>query len=439
MEPTQPIQVLAMSASEVTSNAGSIGMPTATSMGPVRGSLTIPAAPSSTPGTYCFPGQSGVRNWSPGLASRPTRGPGATPSRPAAVPPSYAYSNGAAVQAAAPNGCIPRRGREPAIEGISVATGRLRSPVASPSPPAGSPAWVPPLLAEPLVGGPGVSTSTLRPIVPSRTVPVEGSPSRSDHSPPLPVHLPAPTAKCPATEQQDAAGAGARLTTTASSLGSSASVPTLTSERVPSRIPGALQSPQVVPTSRIGGTATPEVQVADLKRQLAQTQEALTSSQRLAEERGQEVGNLLARTEMLLARISERDAEVLRLRAQAAKYRDEMQGKDVVRPTADELSDPRQVAARRLQRAIRPWLAALRKNRDEASTLARDRWKKMLQEVEVAVSRALEHAVGTDDVGRVPRQTRLQLLGNTLKHGVLRVNQVMMQQTLQELRRAAVT
>jgi len=433
-------------------------MPMATSIGQVRGSLTIPAAATSQPGTYCFPGQSGVRNWSPGLASRPTR-PGATTSRPALAPPSYAFANGAAasagtellrqptsrvaVQAPAPNGCVTRRGREPAIEAISVSSGRIRSPVTSPSPPAGSPpvgspAWVPPQLAEPLVGGHGVTTGTLRPVIPARAaLQVEGS--RSDHSPPLPRHT--HTAKSPAVvvvEQQEASGSGARLTATAASLGSSASVPTLISERVPSWMQ---HTPQVAAAPRAASPATPEAQMADLKRQLVQAQEALTSTQKLAEERGQEVGTLLARTDTLLARISERDAEVLRLRAQTVKHRDEAQGasQEARRPTAEELNDPQQVAARRLQRAIRPWLAGLRKNRDEASTLARDRWKQMLQEVEAAVSRALEHAVGTYDVGRVPRQTRLQLLGNTLKHGVLRVNQVMMQQTLQELRRTAVT
>jgi len=256
---------------------------------------------------------------------------------------------------------------------------------------------------------------------------------------PGPALIPARSAAALPDDRLDAAGAGTRLTTTASSLASSASVPTLTGERVPSRVQPPPQLQQQQSASRllareVGSitTSPDEARYGDLQQQLLQMQEALASVQRLAEERGQEVGTLLARNEMLLARISERDAEVLRLRAQTAKYQDDIQGR--LGAIADS-SDPQQVAALRLQRAIRPWLAKLRKNRDDASSFARDRWKHVLQEVEAAVSRALEHAVGSDDLGRVPRQTRLQLLGNTLKHGVLRVNQVMMQQTLQELRK----
>lgn len=100
-----------------------------------------------------------------------------------------------------------------------------------------------------------------------------------------------------------------------------------------------------------------------------------------------------------------------------------------------EKMSPAEIAAQRLTRAAKSWL--LRRRKQEllgSSSAARDRWKQALGKVEVVVNGALERALAQTDVARVTRQTRLQLLGNALKQGVLKVNQAMMQQTLQDMR-----
>lgn len=94
-----------------------------------------------------------------------------------------------------------------------------------------------------------------------------------------------------------------------------------------------------------------------------------------------------------------------------------------------------EVAARKLQRAALLWLGRRRRyyKREEGST--RDRWRRVIQDVETSVNRALHKAEGIQgDISRAPRQTRLQLLANVLKQGVLKVNQAMMQQMLMDLK-----
>jgi len=100
-------------------------------------------------------------------------------------------------------------------------------------------------------------------------------------------------------------------------------------------------------------------------------------------------------------------------------------------------ADPRERAICRLQRAVRNWLARTREPRFDDASFARERWSRTLREVEGAVHHALEVGLGQAGMGRVPRQTRLRLLANALKQGVLKVNQAMMHQTLQEMRKSS--
>jgi len=107
-------------------------------------------------------------------------------------------------------------------------------------------------------------------------------------------------------------------------------------------------------------------------------------------------------------------------------------------PGADSSPDAtrRERAARRLQQAARPWVSRVRQRHADNGSNARDRWKQTLQDVEVAVGRALENAVG-QDCSRVPRLTRLQVLGQKLKQAVFKVNEAMMKETLKDLRKPA--
>merc|ERR1712137_1170568 len=99
--------------------------------------------------------------------------------------------------------------------------------------------------------------------------------------------------------------------------------------------------------------------------------------------------------------------------------------------------DPRERAVCRLQRAVRSWLVRSREPRSDDANFARERWNRTLREVEGAVHHALDVGLGQAGMGRVPRQTRLRLLANALKQGVLKVNQAMMRQTLQEMRKSS--
>lgn len=202
-----------------------------------------------------------------------------------------------------------------------------------------------------------------------------------------------------------------------------------------------------------------EAQIQEFNRQLQRSKEEQEAVERRAAEREAEVRDLQAR-------VAERDAELLRLRAlhastagppampdaarvaqleaENAWLRDRVEAKDrapvrAPRPDADGAALPGdevlEAAARRLQSAARPWIGKVMEKKRESGN-ARDRWKQTLQAVEDGVNKALETAVNQTDVGRVPRQTRLQMLANTMKQGVLKVNQAMMQQTLQDMRRS---
>merc|ERR1712107_159246 len=70
------------------------------------------------------------------------------------------------------------------------------------------------------------------------------------------------------------------------------------------------------------------------------------------------------------------------------------------------------------------------------SLTARDRWRQTLQDLESAVAQAVEMAIG-EELGRVPRQTRLQMLKNALRQGLVKVDEVDMQQTLQDLKKSS--
>jgi len=219
-----------------------------------------------------------------------------------------------------------------------------------------------------------------------------------------------------------------------------------------------------------GGDPVEAARVRELQVELKRAGEALVAKERLAADRAAEI-------KILKTRLTQRDTELQRLkvddsrRLQAAAARPQadramsLGPKEPERPpqrlvhlesensrlramvdalqrprsnhagSDDSSSDPRERAARRLQRMARLWIAGLRRQRQDSSS-ARDRWRQTLHDVEAAVARALDTALGQADIGRVPRQTRLQLLANALKQGVLKVNQAMMQQTLQDLRRS---
>jgi len=115
-----------------------------------------------------------------------------------------------------------------------------------------------------------------------------------------------------------------------------------------------------------------------------------------------------------------------------------------------ELGPRAEGAAWRLQRAVRRWLATRPPRRrpdgtatakpgtasDDSGAEARDRFKRALREVEEAVDRAVESA-NCQEMGHVPRLTRLEILLNALKQGVVKVTQAKNLQTLQEMRRPA--
>lgn len=203
-----------------------------------------------------------------------------------------------------------------------------------------------------------------------------------------------------------------------------------------------------------------EAQIQEFHRQLQRSKDDQDAIERRAAERDAEVSDLHAR-------VAERDAELLRLRAlhastsgppampdaarvaqleaENAWLRDRVDAKDKLpvrapRPACDADGaalpgdEVLEAAARLVQRAARPWIGKLLRKKRESGN-ARGRWKQTLQAVEDGVTQALESAINQTDVGRVPRQTRLQMLANALKQGVLRVNQAMMQQTLQDMRR----
>jgi len=202
-----------------------------------------------------------------------------------------------------------------------------------------------------------------------------------------------------------------------------------------------------------------EAQIQEFRKQLQKSKEDLNAAESKAAERDAGVRDLQTK-------MAERDAELLRFRnlhasttsppampdaarvaqleAENAWLRDRVDAKDRVpvrapRPDADGAALPGdevlEAAARRVQRAARPWIGKVLEKKGDSGN-ARDRWKQTLQAVEDGVSYALESAISQTDIGRVPRQTRLQMLANTLKQGVLKVNQAMMQQTLQDMRRS---
>lgn len=190
--------------------------------------------------------------------------------------------------------------------------------------------------------------------------------------------------------------------------------------------------------------------VSDLQLRLKDLQQQLAASNRIAAHRASEAGELLAR-------VSERDAEISRLRGPHRSGSALSSSRDVLRIAALEAENTklrgqrnalptrareenressdgearhtsRDDAARRLQRM---WRSSHARRRGGA----RDGWKRTLQEVEDVVSRALQRVIQPNS-GRVPKQARLQLLANVLKQNVVKVNHEMMQQALQDLRKS---
>merc|ERR1719265_1981086 len=140
----------------------------------------------------------------------------------------------------------------------------------------------------------------------------------------------------------------------------------------------------------------------------------------------------------LVARVQMQEVEVLRIKAEGAQLRADLgiQQKETGPMQPPNIDDYPEVAALQIQRAVRKWRAKQQGDRVITSE-SREKWKLTLRAVEEATQLAVDTVLGDsgNDISTVPRNTRLQLLANTLKQGVLKVNQVMMHETLTDLRR----
>lgn len=166
-----------------------------------------------------------------------------------------------------------------------------------------------------------------------------------------------------------------------------------------------------------------EARIEELRRELGRTTQELATRDRTIADTHSEMADLRA----TLAR---RESEIQRLKAAAG-------GTASTEAEIERLREQLRVAGREHPEYGADAAAAVGGAADGNPPGGRDRWKQALADAEAAVSHALEVALGQPDLQRVPRQTRLQLLSNTLKQGVLKVNQSMMAQTLQDLKKSA--
>lgn len=170
-----------------------------------------------------------------------------------------------------------------------------------------------------------------------------------------------------------------------------------------------------------------EARIQELEQQLEQLRQDVASCTRASGFRGREA-------ELLRERLSLKMKEVLALQVANA---------ELVRRSMGP-SPEQKASATVLQKALRSWLQR-RRGKQAAATKdpepqvglqqasAKDCWRQSLEELEAAIASALEVATAASDAGRVSQQTRLQVLGNALRQGVLKVNQTMMQTQIQEI------
>jgi len=175
-----------------------------------------------------------------------------------------------------------------------------------------------------------------------------------------------------------------------------------------------------------------EARVEELRRELGRTTQELAARDRTIADSHSEMTDLRAT-------LACRDSEIQRLKAVAdSAAAAEGDGTERIAQLEAENERLRDQLRGQAREGLDPSAEeAAAAGGGDGATAGRDRWKQALADAEAAVSHALEVALGQPDMLRVPRQTRLQLLSNTLKQGVLKVNQSMMAQTLQDLKRSA--
>lgn len=186
-----------------------------------------------------------------------------------------------------------------------------------------------------------------------------------------------------------------------------------------------------------------QLQVRELQTLLQRAREESAAKDKLLADQAEEMSELVAIKQQL-------EVDLLRSRAEGARLRAELrsQRQSTGQMQQSTLDEDREAAAIRIQRGTRKWLARQHGQRVVRSDSS-ERWKFTLKRVENATRRALDTMLDKDDDGEINgvqrniclqagsvRNTRLQLLANTLQQGVLKVNQVMMHETLQDLRRS---
>lgn len=196
--------------------------------------------------------------------------------------------------------------------------------------------------------------------------------------------------------------------------------------------------------ARLSKVGVLEARIEELRRELGRTTQELASRDRTIADSYSEMTDLRAS-------LARRDSEIQRLKAQAScggVVPSETQGPQVNAERVAQLEAENERLREQLKGNGREPLdlpvdvvdterEATGAAGGDAAARGGDRWKQALADAEAGITRALEMAVSQPDMLRVPRQTRLQLLSNSLKQGVLKVNQAMMTQTLQDLKKSA--
>mmetsp|Transcript_110568 Transcript_110568/g.191246 ORF Transcript_110568/g.191246 Transcript_110568/m.191246 type:complete len:342 (-) Transcript_110568:7-1032(-) len=178
--------------------------------------------------------------------------------------------------------------------------------------------------------------------------------------------------------------------------------------------------------------AQAESKMKELEAELLRVREESAAKSKLLADQAAELSNLVGQMQL-------QHADLLRIKAEGAQLRADL---GFQQPNSGPMQQPNvddypEEAALQIQRAVRKWRARQHGDRAVSSEM-REKWKLTLRAVEDANQLALDTILSDSgsDISSVPRNTRLQLLANTLKQGVLKVNQVMMHETLQDLRRS---
>lgn len=173
---------------------------------------------------------------------------------------------------------------------------------------------------------------------------------------------------------------------------------------------------------------------------IRQLQEELDSARKELQAKKETIVDLQLDAHAAAARIHAQDSELptrlAQLEAENARLRHQI-GLQQSTPS-DVAGDRREKSARVVQRAVRRWIGARRRKgiTDIGRSSTNDGWRQALRDVETTLGRALKLAENQPDIGRAPRQSRLQLLANVLQQGVVSVNQAKAFKTLQDMRRS---